>query len=200
MKQREKRWIVTVLTPDRVGVLRDVTKVVAGLRGNIDGFRQSIVSGLYSLVLTVTFPDSPDPGELDRQLRASLGLAPGQPALLILPYGASEKPSRPGSIYVAMIRGKDRPGVLYRIASFLTRRNINIEDWQVEFDGDEVTHIGRVTVPGRIEISSLREEFRLALEQIGLRAALCHENIFRATNEIHGLEITPGSASDDQSP
>lgn len=188
MTKTEKRWILTVLVPDRVGVLRDVTRAVAGFQGNIDAFRQSIVAGLYSLVLTVTFETPPELGALDRALRESLAIGPDEPALLIMPYGGSEASRPVGSRYVAMIRGRDRPGLLFHIASFLSRRSVNIEDWQVEFDGDEVIHIGQVTVPDAADIRRLQEDFRASLEELGLSASLCHENIFRATHEIYGLE------------
>ena len=42
-----RRFITSVLVPDRVGLLRDVTKGVFALEGNIGSIRQNVVDGYF---------------------------------------------------------------------------------------------------------------------------------------------------------
>ena len=57
----ENHVVVSVLLPDRVGILRDVTRVILDFQGNIGGIRQSIVDGVFSLPCTVVLAQPADP-------------------------------------------------------------------------------------------------------------------------------------------
>jgi hypothetical protein len=54
----------------------------------------------------------------------------------------------------------------------------------VEEEEGKVVYIAQVAVPEAADFRLLQEAFRDAMAPRGLTALLCHENIFRATNEI----------------
>jgi len=98
--------------------------------------------------------------------------------------GPPEAPVPAGSRFVVTTRGEDRPGTILAITSFLVDHGINIEDWIVEKDGDLIIYIAQIVIPESVDFRAIQEAFRLAMAERGLTGVLCHENIFRATNEI----------------
>ena len=50
-RTRANRYVVSVVVPDRVAILRDITSAVADLGGNIDGISQTVVQGYFTGVV-----------------------------------------------------------------------------------------------------------------------------------------------------
>lgn len=189
-----RRFITSVLVPDRVGLLRDVTKAVFALEGNIGSIRQNVVDGHFNLVFTSEHPGSVSPETLRSLLGGSLE-AEACVTVLDCPAGR-EHPLPDGSRFVIMTRGPDKPGTIFAISSFMVERNINIQEWMVEEEEDgTVVYIAQVIVPETADFRLVQNAFREEMDKLGLNALLCHENIFRATNEIGPIKslITPNS-------
>jgi len=176
------RHIIAVLLPDRVGALRDVTATIVKLNGNIAGIRQSIVDGFFSLVFTSEHPAMISSEQIRKALAAQL-----EPEAAIVVQSYASRPAPPlasGARYVAMTRGPDRPGTIHAISAFFVEHGINIEDWQVENEGADVIYTAQVSLPESADFRRIQEAFRKTMTAHGLTASICHENIFRATNEI----------------
>jgi len=176
------RHVIAVLLPDRVGILRDVTAGVVALGGNIEGIRQTVVDGFFSLVFTAAFPA----GVTAETVRAALARRlDADASLTVRAYGARPRPPLAGGVrYVAMTRGPDRPGTIHAVSAFFVEHGINIEDWQVESDGADTIYTAQVTLPPSVDFRRVQAAFRARLAPRGLSATIVHENIFRATNEI----------------
>jgi len=178
-----KTFMTSILVPDRVGLLRDVTQAVFSLEGNIGAIRQTTVDGFFSLVFS-----SDHPAEISAEaLQSILANALEHDAVVTvlnneLHTTASQIPTGPR--FVVMTRGRDKPGTICAITSFLVERDINIEDWMVDEEDGEIIYIAQVVVPEAIDFRKAQEDFRTHMEELGLAGLLCHENIFRATNEI----------------
>ncbi len=185
-----RRFITSVLVPDRVGLLRDVTQGVFSLEGNIGRIRQTVVDGYFNLVFTSDHPEAVSPEALRALLSASL-----EPAAVVTVLDCPETPPPvvpTGSRFVVMTRGGDKPGTIFAITSFLVGHGVNIEDWMVEEVEDEVVYIAQVAVPEAVDFRQIQESFRAAMAERGLTGMLCHENIFRATNEIGPIKSLIG--------
>lgn len=188
---QNRRFITSVLVPDRVGLLRDVTQAVFSLEGNIGGIRQTVVDGFFTLVFTSEHPGPVTPEALRALLVGSLE---SEAVVTVLDCPERrEAPVATGSRFVVMTRGADRPGTIFAITSFLVDHGINIEDWMVEEEGGQVIYIAQVTVPEAVDFRTIQESFRAAMTERGLTALLCHENIFRATNEIGPIKPLIGA-------
>ena len=185
-QEKKTRFIVAVLTPDRVGLLRDITESIFKAGGNIGSIRQTVLDGYFNLVFTADFGTALTECGLQRLLQEKFGneateanisvtRCPDTPAEPVVPVGAS---------FVAMTVGEDKPGTIFRISSFFVSHGINIEDWGVSQDEGRVVYIAQVVVPEAVNFRDLQEAFKTEMAQIGLTAMICHENIFRATNEI----------------
>jgi len=186
-----RRLITSVLVPDRVGLLRDVTRGVFSLEGNIGSIRQTVVDGFFNLVFTSEHPAQVTPEALRTLLGSSLE---PEAVVTVLDSPDVRRPVVPtGSRFVVMTRGEDKPGTIFAITSFLVEHGINIEDWMVEEEeGGRVVYIAQVAVPEAVDFRHLQESFRVAMTLRNLTALLCHENIFRATNEIGPIKSLIG--------
>ncbi len=185
-----RRFITSVLVPDRVGLLRDVTQAVFALEGNIGSIRQTVVDGFFTLVFTAEHPSQVMPEALRALLNASLE---SEAIVTVLDCPETRESVVPtGSRFVVMTRGEDKPGTIFAITSFLVDHGVNIEDWMVEEEGGQVVYIAQVVVPEAVDFRLLQDGFRSAMSERGLTGLLCHENIFRATNEIGPIKSLIG--------
>lgn len=176
------RHIITVLLPDRVGALRDVTSAIVTLGGNIGGIRQTIVDGFFNLVFTAEHPAAVTSEHIRKELLARLE---ADAAVFVRTYTSRPPPPlTTGARYVAMTRGPDRPGTIHAISAFFVEYGINIEDWQAESEGADVVYLAQVALPASAGFREVQEAFRSRMAERGLTATICHENIFRATNEV----------------
>lgn len=175
------RFIVSILVPDRTGLLRDVTGVIYALGGNIGQIRQTVVNGYFHLIFTAEMQSSNTPDTVRGKLKNALPNA----EVVVQDCPELRDPVIPtGAKFVVMTRGEDRPGTIHGITTFLSDRAINIEDWMVEEDAGQVVYIAQVTVPEKTDFRKLQSEFRAEMSKRNLTAIFCHENIFRATTEI----------------
>lgn len=183
-QERPHKYVASVLIADRPGIMRDITSAITDRGGNIDGVRQTVVEGYFSVILTASFGDALDPDSLRDAMLANF--VPGEASVVVRPFCAVAPAAAiaEGRRYVLVVSGKDRPGILKRTTTFLAAGNINIEDWEYRFDADQVTYIGVVTIPRSADIAAVQRGLRDCLEVMQLRGTLQHENIFRATNEI----------------
>lgn len=182
-EQTDRRFVISVLVPDRVGVLRDITQTIYSLKGNIGEIRQTVVCGFFHLIFESIHPSDITSTVLQEKLHTTLkGLA----GITVLENPLNQDPPVPeGAKFIVMTRGKDKPGSIFTITSFLVGHGINIEDWFVEQDRDDVVYIAKVVIPEKIDFHQLQLAFKTEMTQkLGLSTLLCHENIFRATNEI----------------
>jgi predicted amino acid-binding ACT domain protein len=180
--------VVSVLDRDRVGILRDVTAVIADMGANIDGIAQTVMAGYFTVLLTATFAAAQDPEAVRRALEAGIA---GGTALVNVRARERDADHRtaPGLRYMLTLIGPDQPGILKRITAFLAERAINIEDWTVGYSGTVVTYIGELSVPARLDIKQLQTECARLMGAIGLSVHIQHENIFRVTNEVGGVGL-----------
>ena len=176
-------YLVSVITPDKVGLTRDIAQTVVDLKGYISDMRQTIVSGFFSLVF-VTEHQEDVGSKLHDALRSIL---PDGAVLSIMPNPDRVRKAHPviGSRYVAIASGEDRPGIMLAIAAFMASHNINIEDWSTLFDGAHVTHLAYVTFRAPCtDLKATQSAFRKVMAEYGFTAQLCHEDIFRVTGEV----------------
>ncbi len=175
--------MISIIVPDRVGLLRDVTRVIFAAQGNIGAIRQTLVDGFFSLVFTSVHPAGTSSAAVHSALAGALESSAVITVLERQGEGASA-PAAQGPRYIVMTRGRDKPGTICAISSFMVEHAINIEDWMVDEEEGEIIYIAQVALPEAVDFSALQEQFRSRMAAIGLSGLICHENIFRATNEI----------------
>ena len=177
------RYVISVLIADRPGILRDITSTVTDLGANIDGIRQTVVAGYFTVMLTATIPNKISAAEVQDQMRKSFPL--GDASITVVPYDFKHaSDDTRGERYMVTLTGEDHTGILQAVTAFFAERKINIEDWNVEFQGQHITHVGQISVPEHLDIKQVQIEFRHLAQKLQLQAGIQHEYIFRAISEV----------------
>ena len=191
--------VISVMSRDRVGIIAAVTKAVFEFNGNIDAISQTVMRGYFTIILTVELPDGLTLGEIRRKVADQA--AEGELAVSIQErdVNAGDSPVvAEGEQFALTIIGKDRPGIISRISSYLASRGINIVDLYAYAQDDEFVLIGQVMVPGEQDIQQIQIDLEEQWKDSAMNVNLQHENIFVATNEIEFRHSRkPGRATAD---
>ncbi|MBN2326526.1 MAG: ACT domain-containing protein [Candidatus Omnitrophica bacterium] len=181
------RCVISVLAPDSIGIIKRITSAITDLGGDIDGMSQTVIHGYFTVILTAEFQTV----YTKEQIRDAIlnNFEPGDASVMIRHFEEIPPPSqiRKTDRYILTLTGKDRPGILKTVTSYLADNNINIEDYFFTIQGDHVTHIGEVSVPSEIDIKQLQGELQTLVSSIDLVATLQHEFLFRAANDIFSI-------------
>ena len=176
------RVVITLLVPDRIGILCEITSTVTDLGADIESISQTVVAGYFTVTLVASFSTVKDGGTVSDSIRKRFG---GDTSVIgVVPYTPPAVNVSSGEHYVVTLMGPDQPGILKTATSFLASRRINIDDWYLILSPPDVTHVGEITVPSTLDFGHLQNELAMTMRVIGITASIQHENIFRATNEI----------------
>lgn len=153
--------VLTAVGEDRPGLVDALSSALLENALNIEDSRMSVLGGEFAIMLLVSgSTDAINKIQQQKdQLEAALKLN-----LLIKP--TRKKASKQGLIpYHIRVIGMDHPGIVHRLARFLSQYNINIEDLDTE--SYPAPHTGTpmfavnmvVEIPSDIAIRKLRDEF-----------------------------------------
>lgn len=174
-----KTYLVSVITEDRIGIIRDVTGALKKAGANLIDLRQNVIRGVFTLHCVAEFAKewNPGPEPLIADETAQISVRE-----MRNPHGPS---SFAGEHYVIAVVGKDKPGRINLITTVIAKYNANVVDWRHDLsDATRPLTIGMVTIPPKTDVRALDEELRKALAPHNLTVSLRHENIFRAINDV----------------
>jgi len=181
----ECRYVISVMSVDRVGIIHDISDQVLALQGKIVALSQTVMRGYFTVLIEAVFPaDIQVSDVLDRLSKG--GRQPGELQVLVVPRRAevSTTPKPQVEIYVLTARGPERPGLIHRVASFLAGQDVNFEDLYAYVENGQFVMIAQVSLPPSLPF----ERLQIDLERLGrdsqMEIILQHENIFRAINEV----------------
>ncbi len=190
-----QEFVISVLTPDRVGLIAGMTQAVCEAGGNIVALSETVLQGYFSVIATAALPDACTPEHLQRAIEAT-GRA-GELAVLVRrrQAPAAARATAPGSdTFIMTVSGADQPGFLARISAYLASRGINIEDLSAHTDHDRFLVMGELVLPAREDVRQVQIDLEALLPPGERVVALHHANVFAATNEIafrHTKRSTP---------
>jgi len=117
--------VMTILGPDRTGLVESVARAVAGHGGNWRESRMCRLGGEFAGILRVEIPAKQKPALLE-----ALQKIPG----LNVVVQPDPKPAAAtaGRLTKLEIVGHDRPGIVREITSALTRAGVNVEEFSSE--------------------------------------------------------------------
>lgn len=116
--------VLTAIGPDRVGIVDDLSRLVAALGGNIEESRMAILGGEFAVIMLVALADA----KL-ATLEASLP-DQGRALGLRLELKQTRKPeaARAGRPYTLETISLDTPGIVLAVTAVLKTHDINIEE------------------------------------------------------------------------
>ena len=178
-------YVLTVLSDDHPGIIAAVCEAISGLDGNIDACSQTVVSGYFTLIMIVSFPEKVDPERISRCVQAA---HPGGSDLQVMARPLTptcfQAAERSVERFVITCFGKDTPGVVLRFSQYLAGKDINIVDLYGDRSGDEFVLVSQVEIPTHWDISLLQADMEDMGRDMRFTVRLQHENIFVATNQL----------------
>jgi len=155
--------VITVIGPDRPGLVDAVADCVASQGGNWLESRMSHLGGQFAGILRVEV----EYGEREGLVQALRALGQGELELIVHPE-ENIAPVAAGTAARIELVGQDRPGILRRVSQVLATNRINVEELESErvsapMEGGTLFQARlQVLVPDGLPIDQLRAE----LEQI----------------------------------
>lgn len=187
MVEKTYRYIITLILPDRIGILKDITTAVADVDGNIDAIAQTILADYFTVTLTSSFKKKQDEALLKQTICDSFTKDAAN--VIVLEHNASgiKKLNKRVERYIVTLIGQDSPGIIKAITTYFAAKNVNIEDWTIKYEKDQVVHIGEVTIPAQLDLKQIQSEFIVAISQFELKGTIQNKIIFRVTNEVGSI-------------
>ncbi len=187
MSKRAKEYVLSVLVADRVGILREITTAVTELGANITGISQTVVQGYFTVILIAEFEKEITEEAL--RLAVQNRFRADEASVIVKQFTPAKRAATGGDRYILTMSGRDRPGILKTLTGYLAEKKINIEDLFFRIAGEHVTHIGEVSVPGRLDVKQVQSELCALMAPLGLTVSMQHENLFRAMNEVGSVGL-----------
>jgi len=159
----QRMLVMTIIGPDRPGLVESVAALVAGHGGNWLESRMARLGGQFAGILRVEVP-------ADQEASLTAVLKELEPRGLTIV--AHSDPSGPPTVSARQslleIVGQDRPGIVRQISSALAAHGVNVEELQTErasaaMSGETLFKArARLSIPDSCDTAQLRQ----ALEKI----------------------------------
>jgi len=179
--------IISVIGPDRPGILAAVSQLLVELDCNIENARQTILQGEFAGIFIASIPKALMPVEIkDRMQNAvrPMGLTVHVKDLTLSPFS----PGRACEPFVITTQGPDRKGLVAGITRILASYGVNVTNLQAVFRGGDDPNgnvmIYEADIPADIDSQALYADLRSGAQALGLSISIQHRNIFEALNRI----------------
>jgi glycine cleavage system regulatory protein len=155
--------VLTLLGPDRPGLVEALAELVARHGGNWLESRMASLAGQFAGILRVEV-DASAAAALETALR-SFEVEPG---LAIVVRAASEAPPRGGRLLALELIGQDRPGIVRQVARALAAKGVNVEELESECISAPMTGetLFRAHALLRLPLTEGEADLKAALESI----------------------------------
>ena len=191
MSQEEQGGFVavSVIGRDRPGIVANVSGVLYQNRCSIEELSQTAIRGQFAMILIAAVGEGVsirnlknDFAELAKDLNLDINLRQIKSEDMI-PFQAGE--TEP---FIIIVRGEDRPGLVYGIAEVLAERGINITNLAARValvsQKPEYMQVFEVDIPKEVDYGLIQEKLRQRGQEMGVSVDLQHRDIFRAINQI----------------
>lgn len=166
--------VITAVGSDRAGLVHELTRLVLNCGGNIVESRMTGLGSEFAMLLLVS-GNWHTPAKLESELEKlsqTLGLTVSFRRTQQRKISADHLP------YAVDVVCLDQPGIVYNLANFFSNRGIDISELTTR--SYLAAHTGapmfsvqmNVSIPSKIQISGLREEFLEFCDQMNLDAII----------------------------
>lgn len=117
----QKQLVITVIGPDRPGIVETLAAAVTNVNGNWLASSMSELAGQFAGILQVALPES-----AVAPLKAALSALPD--LQITLAEGSDGAELDESSQLLMTVTGNDRPGIVHELATVLHRLDVNVVD------------------------------------------------------------------------
>lgn len=155
------RVVISVIGHDRPGLVNELAKLAADLNLSIEDSRMTVLGGEFAVLMSVAG------GDLALQrLETKLDRLATELDLAWLLRRTGERADVEGRVpYTVSVTAMDHPGIVHKVASFFSSRDINI--YNLDTVSERAAHTGtpifslvmEVELPPDVRIAELRDAF-----------------------------------------
>jgi glycine cleavage system transcriptional repressor len=180
------QYVISVMSRDRVGIVRDVAGALSSLNGNIADLSQTVLRGYFTMILLATFPEGVSGEKIKRRLR-TLNTEDKFPLeFTIFPTTEAAVDARVAqeNVYMLTASGPDRIGFVAAVATFCADNAINIIDLATLVNEGQYVMVLQVDLSRAAALHTIQQKLQTFSTASGIHVVLQHSDIFAATNEI----------------
>ncbi len=164
--------VITAIGADHPGIVNDLTEVLLDANLNIEDSRMSVLGGEFAIILLVTGDSDAITSITHDQatLESRLGLS-----LLIKPTTSTSR-REDSKAYMIRVEGMDNPGIVHKLARYLSQQSINIVNLQTH--SGHAPHTGtplftvhmQVDIPAAADIDAIQAGFSQTCDELSMDA------------------------------
>ena len=171
------------MAKDRVGIVRDVSTVLADLDANITDASQTVMRGYFTLILAVETNRNFEPSFIQNKLEATGKDGELSISVMYADHQVSI-PLKTAGKYNISVSGNDKTGMISSISTVLAEKHINIDDLYAFRHQKKAVMMAQVSITDEADVDKLQECLEQLGKESGLTINMQHENIIKATSQI----------------
>ena len=175
--------IVTVLTPDRPGIVRSLADALAEAGVAHLAISQTVVHGAFTIALVLALPASVDAATLGDALASAAG---GRARASVLALEGTDAPAAaPPDRYLLTALGRAGSGLVGELARLVAEHRGNFTDFSSQSVDGALELVAEVELGPEGDLAALQDALAGAARgRDGLTVRLQHQRLFAATNEV----------------
>lgn len=173
-----EQLVITALGDDRPGIVDELSKALFKHNLNIEDSRMSVLGGEFAVLLLVSGPQQ----SIDDFVGDTASLEQSLKMKILVKMTSSKTSPQAVMPYTVEVVAIDHPGIVHKLASFFSGRQINIVDLHTERYAAAHTATPMfavsitIAIPADIAIKALRDEFIDMCDELNLDASMTATN------------------------
>jgi glycine cleavage system transcriptional repressor len=155
---------VTVIGPDRPGIIADVTGALAGVGVNLEDSTMTLLRGHFAMMLVCT-------GPADGVQEALEPLA-GELVITVREIGPEQAHAPVGAPYILSVHGADRPGIVSAITRLVAAVGGTVTDLSTRLTGTLYVLTAEVELPPSASLEMLQRALDVTADELGVGVTL----------------------------
>jgi len=164
--------VITAIGADRPGIVNELSEVLLKADLNVEDSRMSVLGGEFVVMLLVT--GNADSIESIQQQKDTLAQKLN---LNLLIKSTTSRTSRDNHLsYEITVEGMDNPGIVHKLARYLSQHSINIVNMQTQ--SGHAPHTGTpmfsvnmlVDIPDQLDLTQLENDFAALCDELNMDA------------------------------
>lgn len=155
---------VTVIGPDRPGIIADVTEALAGTGVNLEDSTMTLLRGHFAMMIVCS-------GSLD-EVRTAVEPLRGDLVITVRAMGPEHEHAAIGPSYLLSVHGADRPGIVAAVTRMVAAVGGTITDLATRLSGELYVLTAEVELPLTADLQTLERALEITAEELGVGVTL----------------------------
>jgi glycine cleavage system transcriptional repressor len=155
---------VTVIGPDRPGIIADVTGALAGVGVNLEDSTMTLLRGHFAMMLVCTGPAD--------GVQEALEPLSSELVITVRDVGPEQAHAPVGAPYILSVHGADRPGIVSAITRIVAAVGGTVTDLSTRLSGALYVLTAEVELPPSANLEMLQTALEVTADELGVGVTL----------------------------